>query len=68
MIRPASFIENYYIPAVEKGLLQGRLLDPVKADKPYQTIASDDIGKFVALAFERPESSSAPRSRSLVAN
>jgi NmrA-like family len=22
---------------------------------PYQTIASDDIGKFVALAFERPE-------------
>ena len=25
------------------------------ADKPYQTIATDDIGAFVALAFERPK-------------
>jgi uncharacterized protein YbjT (DUF2867 family) len=55
MIRPASFTENYYIPAVEKGLLKGRLIDPVKADKPYQTIATDDIGKLVALAFQRPD-------------
>jgi uncharacterized protein YbjT (DUF2867 family) len=55
IIRPVSFMENYYIPAVAKGLLKGRLLDPVKADKAYQTVASDDIGKFVALAFERPQ-------------
>jgi len=55
MIRPASFMENYYIPAVEKGLLRGRLIDPLWPDKPYQTIATDDIGKFVALAFDRPE-------------
>jgi uncharacterized protein YbjT (DUF2867 family) len=55
MIRPASFMENYYIPAVEKGLLKGRLIDPVRPDKRYQTIATDDIGKFVALAFARPE-------------
>jgi uncharacterized protein YbjT (DUF2867 family) len=55
MIRPASFMENYYIPAVEKGVLRGRLIDPVKPDKPYQTIAADDIGKFAALAFSRPE-------------
>lgn len=54
MIRPASFMENYYIPAVEKGLLKGRLVDPVNGDRPYQTIATDDIGKFVALAFDRP--------------
>lgn len=54
IIRPASFMENYYIPAVEKGLLKGRLVDPVRADKPYQTIATDDIGKFAALAFDRP--------------
>jgi uncharacterized protein YbjT (DUF2867 family) len=54
IMRPASFMENYYIPAVEKGLLKGRLVDPVRADKPYQTIASDDIGKFAALAFARP--------------
>ncbi|WP_433732677.1 NmrA/HSCARG family protein [Nocardia sp. CA-129566] len=55
IFRPASFMENYYIPAVEKGLLKGRLVDPVRADIPYQTIATDDIGKFVALAFARPE-------------
>jgi uncharacterized protein YbjT (DUF2867 family) len=55
ILRPASFMENYYIPAVEKGLLKGRLIDPVKVDRPYQTIASDDIGKFAALAFARPE-------------
>jgi hypothetical protein len=39
----------------EIGILQGKLYDPVRADKPYQTIASDDIGGFVALAFERPK-------------
>src|SRR5207247_1410085 len=55
MIRPASFMENYYIPAVEKALLKGKLLDPVRAELPYQTIATDDIGKFVALAFDRPQ-------------
>jgi uncharacterized protein YbjT (DUF2867 family) len=54
ILRPASFMENYYIPAVEKALLKGKLTDPVRADTPYQTIATDDIGKFVALAFERP--------------
>jgi len=54
IFRPASFMENYYIPSVEKGLVRGRLIDPVRADKPYQTIATDDIGKFVALAFARP--------------
>ena len=29
--------------------------DRVRADNPYQTIASDDIGGFVVLAFERPK-------------
>ena len=55
VIRPASFRENYYIPAVEQGLMKGRLVDPVKRDRPYQTIATDDVGKFVALAFDRPQ-------------
>jgi uncharacterized protein YbjT (DUF2867 family) len=54
MIRPAAFMENYYIDKVEVGILQGKLLDPIRADKPYQTIAADDIGAFVALAFDRP--------------
>jgi uncharacterized protein YbjT (DUF2867 family) len=54
MIRPVAFMENYYIDQVEIGILKGKLMDPIRADKPYQTIAASDIGAFVALAFERP--------------
>jgi len=54
VIRPVTFMETYYIDQVEIGLLKGKLVDPVSGDKPYQTIATDDIGAFVALAFERP--------------
>src|SRR5262249_25705297 len=53
-LRPAAFMENYYIAAVEIGILKGKLADPIRGDKPYQTIAVDDIGAFGALAFERP--------------
>jgi len=55
ILRPAAFMENYYIPAVEKALLRGRLLDPIRARTPYQTIATDDIGKFAALVFGQPD-------------
>ena len=55
ILRPVAFMENYYIDQVEIGLLRGKLVDPVRADKPYQTIATDDIGAFVALVFERPK-------------
>jgi uncharacterized protein YbjT (DUF2867 family) len=55
MIRPVAFMENYYIDQVEIGILKGKLVDPIRGDKPYQTIAADDIGGFVALAFERPK-------------
>ena len=54
MIRPAAFMENYYNEQTEIGILQGKFTDAVRADKPYQTIAVDDIGAFVALAFDRP--------------
>jgi uncharacterized protein YbjT (DUF2867 family) len=55
ILRPAAFMENYYIDQVEIGILRGKLVDPVRADKRYQTIATDNIGAFVALAFERPK-------------
>jgi uncharacterized protein YbjT (DUF2867 family) len=55
ILRPASFMETYHILEVEVGLLKGKLTDPIRGDKPYQTIATDDIGGFVALAFERPK-------------
>ena len=54
ILRPVAFMENYYIDQVEIGILKGKLMDPIRADKPYQTIAADDIGAFAALAFERP--------------
>ena len=55
VLRPVSFMETYYIDQVEIGILKGKLTDPIRADKPYQTIATDDIGAFAALAFERPK-------------
>jgi len=55
VLRPASFMETYHIMEVEIGLLKGKLADPIRGDKPYQTIATDDIGAFAALAFERPK-------------
>jgi len=55
ILRPVAFMENYYIDQVEIGILKGKLMDPIRADKPYQTIATEDIGAFTALAFERPK-------------
>jgi len=55
IFRPAAFMETYHILEVEVGILKGKLVDPIRGDKPYQTIATDDIGAFVALAFERPK-------------
>ena len=54
VIRPVAFMETYYIDQVEIGILKGKLADPIRGDKPYQTIATDDIGAFVAQAFGRP--------------
>jgi uncharacterized protein YbjT (DUF2867 family) len=53
ILRPVSFMETYHVLEVEVGILKGKLADPVRADKPYQTIATDDIGAFAALAFQR---------------
>lgn len=55
VLRPVAFMEGYYSEPVEIGILQGKLVHPVRADKPHQTIAADDIGGFVALSFERPK-------------
>lgn len=55
IFRPVGFMEGYHILEVEVGILKGKLADPIRGDKPYQTIATDDIGAFVALAFSRPK-------------
>jgi uncharacterized protein YbjT (DUF2867 family) len=55
ILRPVAFMETYHILEVEVGILKGKLTDPIRADKPYQTIATDDIGAFAALAFGHPK-------------
>jgi uncharacterized protein YbjT (DUF2867 family) len=55
IFRPVGFMEAYHVLEVEVGILKGKLADPVRGDKAYQTIATDDIGAFVALAFSRPK-------------
>jgi uncharacterized protein YbjT (DUF2867 family) len=68
MLRLAAFMENYYIDQVEVAILKGKLIDPIRADKPYQTIATDDIGGFTALAFARPREFIARKLKLLAAN
>lgn len=55
ILGPVSFMETYHILEVEVGILKGKLADAVRGDKPYQTIATDDIGAFAALAFACPK-------------
>src|SRR5262245_6993708 len=55
ILRPVAFMENYYVDQVEISILKGKLLDPIRADKLYQTVAAEDIGAFAALAFEQPK-------------
>src|SRR5262249_48050542 len=55
ILRPVGFMENYYIPAVEKAIIGGKLLDAVRADKPYQLICAEDIGAFAGLVFAQPD-------------
>jgi uncharacterized protein YbjT (DUF2867 family) len=55
ILRPVAFMETYHILEIETRLLRGQLVHPVRGDKPFQTIATDDIGAFAALAFERPK-------------
>jgi uncharacterized protein YbjT (DUF2867 family) len=55
ILRPAGFMELYHMLELEVGLLMGQFPDPVHPDKNYQSIATDDVGAFVALAFDRPK-------------
>lgn len=55
IFRPVTFMENFYIPQVFKGILSGKLYDSIKAGKKHQLIAVDDIGAYVADAFANPE-------------
>ena len=55
IIRPASLYENFLIPQVKKGILKGKLVQPIHGDTIMQYVASEDIGKAAAKIFENTE-------------
>ena len=52
IIRPVFFMENWL--GMKDGIEAGTLASPLRPETRLQMIAVDDIGAFVALAFEHP--------------
>ncbi|MEO7802233.1 MAG: NmrA/HSCARG family protein [Ginsengibacter sp.] len=52
IIRPTSLYENFLIPQVKKGILKGKLVQPINRDTIQQYIAAEDIGKAAAKIFQ----------------
>jgi len=52
VIRPVFFMENFLAPWLSNGLEEGKLALPLDPATPLQMIAVEDIGQFVAWAFE----------------
>jgi uncharacterized protein YbjT (DUF2867 family) len=55
ILRPTYFMENFATPAYRQAIVGGTLMSGVRAETRMQYIAADDIGAFVAIAFERPQ-------------
>lgn len=55
ILRPATFMDNFLAPDFLKRIRKGKLPFPLRADRPLQFIAVEDIGAFAALAFEHPD-------------
>ena len=53
VVRPVFFMQNWEF--MREPILGGTLPQPLDPDKPFQMIDSEDIGVFVAMAFEDPE-------------
>lgn len=51
IIRPTSLYENFLIPQVKRGILNGKLVQPVHKNTILQYIASDSIGKVAVKVF-----------------
>jgi uncharacterized protein YbjT (DUF2867 family) len=51
IIRPTSLFENFLIPQVKKGILNGKLVQPINRDTIQQYIAAEDIGNAAAKIF-----------------
>jgi uncharacterized protein YbjT (DUF2867 family) len=55
VLRPVFFMENLLSPDNREAILGGTLALSVHPDTRLQMIAVDDIGAFVAIAFDRPD-------------
>jgi uncharacterized protein YbjT (DUF2867 family) len=55
IFRPVYFMENFLMPETRSAILNGTLAMGLEPDKKLQLIAVNDIGGFVARAFDSPE-------------
>ena len=55
IIRPTSLFENFLIPQVKKGILKGKLVQPINKDTVQQYLAAWDIGQAAANIFSNRE-------------
>jgi uncharacterized protein YbjT (DUF2867 family) len=55
IFRPVWFMENFEGPYLRPSILAGTLALPLDPDVNFQQVAVDDVGAFVALAFEDRE-------------
>ncbi len=55
ILRPASFMEGFGAPGIQRAFGLGIFGSAVPADKPMQMIAVPDIGIFARLAWESPD-------------
>ena len=51
VLRPVWFMENW--AGFREAILGGTLSLPLSPDRPFQQIATDDVGAFAAMVFER---------------
>src|SRR5690606_35934663 len=55
IFRPVWFMENWEGPFLRPSILAGTLALPLDEGVNFQQVAVDDVGAFVADAFERPD-------------
>ena len=55
IIRPTSLFENFLIPQVKKGILKGKLIQPISRNTVLQYIAAQDIGTAAAKIFQNSD-------------
>ncbi len=55
ILRPVWFMENFEIPKARRQIFRGRLVSPLRREKPLQMVAVADIAVFALMALRHPE-------------